>query len=119
VFSLALGEHGREGADVSGEGIGFGVVRPSNTETAGPLLPRAYTHSQAATPERTTTPETANLLRGVVAGFDVDAFALGAEDAEEFHGVSVGVAEPVGEVGVEFRDFAVGEGEVLVAEYDA
>jgi hypothetical protein len=52
-----------------------------------------------------------------VAGFDVEAFALGAEDAQELHGVCVGVAEPVGEVGVEFGDLAGGEDEVLVTEY--
>ncbi|MBB4703711.1 hypothetical protein BJ982_005255 [Sphaerisporangium siamense] len=48
----------------------------------------------------------------------MDAFALGAKDAEEFHGVFVGVTEPVREVGVEFGDFALGEDEVLVAEDD-
>ncbi len=56
---------------------------------------------------------------GPVASFDVDAFALRAEDAEEFHGVFVDVAEPVREVGVELGDLALGEDEVLVAEDDA
>lgn len=56
---------------------------------------------------------------GAVAGFDVDAFALRAEDAEEFHGVFVGVAEPVREVGVELGDLTLGEDEVLATEDDA
>lgn len=56
---------------------------------------------------------------GAVAGLDVDAFALGAEDAQELHRTGVGVAEPVGEMGVEFGDLAGGEDEVLVTEDEA
>jgi hypothetical protein len=52
-----------------------------------------------------------------VAGPDVEAFALGAEDAQELDRLCVRVAEPVREVGVEFGDLAGGEDEVLIAEY--
>jgi hypothetical protein len=46
----------------------------------------------------------------------VEAFALRAEDAQELDRLSVGIAEPVREVGVEFRDLAASEIEVLAAE---
>lgn len=32
ALALALGEHGREGADVPGEGVKFGAVRPDSFE---------------------------------------------------------------------------------------
>ena len=49
----------------------------------------------------------------------MEAFALGAEDAQKLHRPFVGVAEPVRQVGVEFGDLARGEDEVLVGEHEA
>jgi hypothetical protein len=46
----------------------------------------------------------------------VEAFALGAQDAQELHRLRVGVAESVREVGVEFGDLACGKDEILIAE---
>ncbi|WP_174372353.1 hypothetical protein [Nocardia aobensis] len=45
----------------------------------------------------------------------MEAFALGAEDAEEFDRAGVGVAEPVREVSVELGDLAVGGKRVIAA----
>jgi hypothetical protein len=42
---------------------------------------------------------------------------LGSEDAQVPDRLGVGVAEPVRQVGVELRDFASGEHEVLFSEY--
>lgn len=36
ALALALGEHGREGADVSGEGIELGAVRSDGLELRSP-----------------------------------------------------------------------------------
>jgi DNA-binding MarR family transcriptional regulator len=49
----------------------------------------------------------------------VEPLALRAEDAQEFDGPGVGVAEPVREVGVEFGDLAGGEDEILLTEHHA
>ena len=57
--------------------------------------------------------------RGRGSGAEVCAFSLVAEEAQDFDGASVGVAEPVGGAGVEFGGFAGAHDQVVVAQDQA
>lgn len=49
----------------------------------------------------------------------VHAFALRPEEREEFHGLRVSPAEPMGGVGIELRGFAGGQDDVVFPQAEA